>query len=264
MNLLEKIYRDANAPLTWRLEESAISVGFTDIDDCWREHVFEETGDNAWRVTLFELHTDHICVYQRIVDAFAQQQEKNENLTLRIETKKSLREYFTQILTPLKDLHDFLIYETIDGDFLTLTASKTYMFESQRMKEILTEEPNTSLMYHKLFPDKKLLRDLESKGYSFQMGSGLKIYKKYYASTHRGSGPSQRRTLQSIVILKDGKFFRKIPKAKWVQLQDPSDKDSVTWGTIFMRKMLADHNTKQQLRHDALMRKRQERLSSNG
>jgi hypothetical protein len=130
-------------------------------------------------------------------------------------------------------------------------------------KELLIEEPNTSLMYHKLFRNKQLLRDLEGLGYTFQMGSGLKIYKKYYSSTHRGSGPSQRRTLQSIVIMKDGVFFRKIPKAKWVQLADPSDKDSLSWGELFMKKILQDHQKNHELRKQKLMKKREERLASN-
>lgn len=118
--------------------------------------------------------------------------------------------------------------------------------------ELLTEEPNTSLMYHKLFPNRRLLRDLEGVGYKFQMGSGLKIYKKFYASTHRGSGPSKRRTLQSIVILKDGQFFRKIPKSKWVQLADPSDMHSESWGAMFMKKLLGDEQRKIREKHKKL------------
>lgn len=112
-------------------------------------------------------------------------------------------------------------------------------FTNNMLAEILSEEHNTSLMYHKLFPNHRLLRDLQAKGYSFEMGSGLKLQRQYYASQHRNSsGPKRQRMLQTIVVFKDGKFFRKIPKASWVQLVDPSDQKSVTFGELFMKKLL--------------------------
>lgn len=122
----------------------------------------------------------------------------------------------------------------------------------------LSEEHNTSLMYHKLFPNTRLLRDLEAKGYKFEMGSGLKLQRKYFASQHRNSsGPRRQRMIQSLVIFKDGKFFRKIPKASWVQLVDPSDKDSKTFGEVFMRRLLDDENRRYKEREQKLLSKRQ-------
>lgn len=122
---------------------------------------------------------------------------------------------------------------------------------------MLTEEPNTSLMYHKLFPNKKLLRDLESRGYKFDMGSGLKLHRKYFASKHRNSsgGPKQQRTIQSLVIFKDNKFFRKIAKATWVNLVDPSDKHSITFGEVFMGKLLDNEVKKHKQRQQYIANK---------
>lgn len=122
----------------------------------------------------------------------------------------------------------------------------------------LTEEHNTSLMYHKLFPNTRLLRDLEAKGYKFEMGGGLKLQRRFFSSTHRNSsgGPRRQRMIQSLIILKNGKFFREIPKAAWVQLVDPSDKDSKTYGEVFMRKLL-DHEIEQyKQREQALLASR--------
>lgn len=104
---------------------------------------------------------------------------------------------------------------------------------------MLTEEHNSSLMYHKLFPNSKLRKELESRGYTFKMGDGLKLQRKFFSSQHRaGSAPKRQRMIQSLIILKDGRMFRQIPKAAWVQLVDPSDKDSLTFGEVFMKKLL--------------------------
>jgi hypothetical protein len=103
----------------------------------------------------------------------------------------------------------------------------------------LTEEPNSSLMFHKLFPNRRLLRDLESRGYEFVMGDGLKLQRQYFSSQHRAnSGPKRQRMIQTLIIFKKGKFFRKIPKSSWVQLVDPSDGESKTFGEVFMKKLL--------------------------
>lgn len=112
---------------------------------------------------------------------------------------------------------------------------------------MLTEEANTSLMYHKLFPNRKLLRSLEARGYQFIMGDGLKLQRQYFSSQHRtNGGPKRQRMIQSLVILKDGQMFRKIPKSNWVRLVDPSDKNSLTFGEVFMRKILQQELQKQQ------------------
>lgn len=263
MNLLQRMYEANNKMINWQHDETTSTVGFNDVDDCYRSYTFEQMEDDTWCVDINIIHDEHIATYQSIVDAFVQHNSKNDDLMLEFHTLSKHKDYMLQILKPLKHVHDFLVYEQRDGEFSVFTASKSTLLEHQSQHELLMEEPNTSLMYHKLFPDKRLLRDLETHGYSFQMGSGLKIYKKYYASTHRGSGPSQRRTLQSIVILKDGKFFRKIPKSKWVQLIDPSDKDSVSWGTAFMKKMLANEVGLKQQRKQALLKKRKERLAQS-
>lgn len=105
--------------------------------------------------------------------------------------------------------------------------------------EFLSEEPNSSLMYHRMFPNKRLNAELESYGYKFRDGGGMKLMRKHMGTTNRNSGPHERRTMQSIVIFKDGRIFRKIAKQKWNQLVDPSDKDSETWGVKFQRKMVA-------------------------
>lgn len=123
----------------------------------------------------------------------------------------------------------------------------------------LDEEHNTSLMYHKLFPNKRLLRDLEAKGYKFEMGDGLKLHRKYYASQHRtSSGPRKQRMIQTLLIFKNGKFFRKVTKAAWVQLVDPSDKDSTTFGEVFMRKLLDEENRRFKEREAQILAKRNE------
>jgi len=129
----------------------------------------------------------------------------------------------------------------------------TKIYEKNMDLQQLTEEPNSSLMYHKLFPNRRLLRDLESKGYSFDMGAGLKLQRQYFGSQHRNtSGPKQQRMIQSLVIMKDGKFFRKIPKASWVQLVDPSDQNSKTFGEVFMTKLLQQENDLYKAREKAI------------
>jgi len=130
------------------------------------------------------------------------------------------------------------------GDTITLSHNL--------LGSMLVEEPNSSLMYHKLFPDVTTLRDLENIGYTFKMGAGLAISKQHYATSHRGSKSASRRSLQTIIIMKDGNMFRKMPKAKWVQLVDPSDKDSITYGVRFMKQLLKDHTDKLQSRWDKL------------
>lgn len=117
------------------------------------------------------------------------------------------------------------------------------------MTNILYEEHNTSLMFHKLFPNPKLRQELEARGYEFKMGEGLKLQRAFFGSQHRGkSAPKRQRMIQSLVILKDGMFFRKIPKASWVMLIDPSDKDSLTFGEAFMRKLLKSEIQKTEAR----------------
>lgn len=104
----------------------------------------------------------------------------------------------------------------------------------------ITEEHNTSLMYHKLFPNNELLRELEKYGYKFEMGNGIKLHKQFFASKHRNkSGPSRQRTIQTLIIFKNGQMYRQIPKSQWVLLVDPSNAKSKTWGEVFMQKLLA-------------------------
>lgn len=185
---------------------------------------------------------DHISSITEIFRQFIQTTLGHDKLTI---------PHDFDVMTPcyetLQFMFDLDIYR--DGGSIVVENGNHQLMDGT---EVLTEEPNTSLMYHKLFPNRRLLRDLEGVGYKFQMGNGLKIYKKFYASTHRGSGPTKRRTLQSIVILKDGQFFRKIPKSKWVQLADPSDMHSETWGVMFMKKLLKGEQEKLSAKHDAL------------
>lgn len=260
MKFLTEIHSDISTNLKWRLDESTISVGFNSVDDVWEDREFEKHNDNRWVLNMENFHTEHVNTYIDIVSAFAQMKEKSDNLILEIHTKNTKRDTIINMARVMKHVHDYLVYERegVDGGTIFVLCKDMVLEHT----ELLMEEPNTSLMYHKLFPNKRLMKQLEALGYTFQMGSGLKIYKKYYSSTHRGSGPSQRRTLQSVVLMKDGSFFRKIPKAKWVQLADPSDKDSLTWGELFMKKILADHQKKTEDKRQKLLAKREERLNS--
>lgn len=178
--------------------------------------------------------------------------------------KKAMRLVLSQvgdfkILNSGDHIHNitWALKEFIDlYDINIRTEGGTILVDTEN--NFITEEPNTSLMYYKLFKNKTLLRKLESFGYKFKMGSGLKLQKKAYSTTNRTKSPSKHRTMQSIVILKDGRLYRKIPKAAWIQLQDPSDADSKTWGEIFMQKLVDNEERLLKSKLDALSKRKKD------
>lgn len=93
-------------------------------------------------------------------------------------------------------------------------------------------------MYYKLFPNRTKIRTLEDLGFQFKMGSGQKILKQHLSRSSRARGVHSHRTLQNIVILYNGRFFRKFTKAQWMMLLDPSDKDSQTYGDKFLDELI--------------------------
>lgn len=108
-----------------------------------------------------------------------------------------------------------------------------------KLHELLAEEANTSLMYHKLFPNKTKIRQLEDLGFEFKMGSGTKILKKHLSRASRAGGAHKHRTMQTITILYRKRFFRSFTKAEWVMLVDPTDQNSQTQGDVFLDKMIS-------------------------
>lgn len=108
-----------------------------------------------------------------------------------------------------------------------------------KLQELLVEEANTSLMYHKLFPNKTKIRTLEDLGFEFKMGSGTKILKRHLSRSSRSRGAHKHRTLQTITILYRKRFFRSFTKAEWVMLVDPTDQHSQTKGDVFLDKLIA-------------------------
>lgn len=105
--------------------------------------------------------------------------------------------------------------------------------------ETLLEEPNTSLMFYKLFPDQRITRQLECYGFTFQMGGGKKNLKTVLSRAHRSRGVHTQRSKQTILILHHGRIFREFTTEKWSSHIDPSDKDSKTHGQAFLEKLLA-------------------------
>jgi hypothetical protein len=111
---------------------------------------------------------------------------------------------------------------------------QTEMYDT--LRQILTEERNSLLMKHNLFPDQRLLRQLERYGFKFK-SSRKQFGKRMYGIFHRGSQASGR-TVQTLIIFKEDVFFREIPKKTWVALVDPEDATSETYGVVYMRKLL--------------------------
>jgi hypothetical protein len=229
MKLLKQLHSDLTTTISWIINESERVASFTSYDKTKHLIEFKSIDEMSWDVSLEHNFTHSLKTYSSMISSFIQMNEGCEYI-LNISTSEQNISNLSHLINEMDIVYDCNIRKVKDNQYEI--SNKFYG------TEILSEEPNTSLMYHKLFPSKYLLRKLKEKGYTFKMGEGLKIYKKHYGSTNRGSGPSKRRTLQSIVILKDGKFFRKIPKSKWVQMKDPSDRESSIWGVIFMRKLL--------------------------
>jgi len=252
--MLREIYDDVTCNINWSQDPNCIAQ-FNDSAGNIHNIKFTIVESSKWEVAVDDSIHHHLNTYSTIFSAFSQMFEHLYPFELTIHCNPLNEKHAIQVIKEINSIYDYSAIKTSTGFVLTRGVDVD--------NEILTEEPNTSLMYHKLFPDKRLLRDLESRGYTFQMGNGLKIYKQYYSSVHRGSGPSKRRTLQSIVILKDGRLFRKIPKAKWVQLADPSDQHSDTWGTLFMRKMKKHEQDRIQTRKQKLQDHRKARLTKS-
>lgn len=258
MNFLEQLHADITREYAWTHKPGDSVASFDDRDGNTVVVEFHRD-DDGWTAHFDRIDEGYSNTYQKIFNSFIQHALQTEyDFKLTVEASENTRTFVSQMVKETVNMNDLDAIVTGTNKLLF----HIYEYEGDWDGEVLTEEPNTSLMYHKLFPNKKLLRQLENFGYKFSMGQGLKIYKKHYASTHRGSGPSKRRTLQSLVIHKDGQMFRKIPKPKWVQLVDPSDKDSETWGTVFMKKMLKAEEEKQEARKKKLEAKKKERLAT--
>ncbi len=255
MKLLKEIHADVSSTIKWTHHNDSKTATFVDNTNILHELRFTPISDTTWSVLLERNFNTSMHTYSTVFSAFSQMFEHLDLFELIIHSNRLNEKETMQVIKEIKHIYDYNVHSTNDGLYELCRGIEN------SSAEILTEEPNTSLMYHKLFPNKRLLRDLESRGYKFQMGNGLKIYKQHYASVHRGSGPSKRRTLQSVVILKDGKIFRKIPKSKWVQLADVSDQNSVSWGTLFMKKMMARENENIKKRKAKLAQHRKDRLN---
>lgn len=221
MSLLNDLYQDVRSSIKWGDTDNHITATFGNSE------VVFECVDDQWTVNPVLLETD-----------------KDISTTVKDLVAAFISKYSPQTL--LVESDDAAVRNVFEYAFNVVGSMYSYsvdLFEHSvvlgEQVEILEEEPNSSLMYHRMFPDKRLNAELEAYGYKFRDGSGLKLMRKTMGSTNRNSRPHERRTMQSIIIFKDGRIFRKIAKQKWNQLVDPSDKDSETWGVTFQRKMVA-------------------------
>lgn len=238
MSLLVKFTKESMQSFTVEVDDTTYIAAFNDgkklkfhLEDTWDVEISDEL--------LMAQPTSTLRALTHFIETHCHNGEFQLDIRIAYEKDELL-----EVLKRNAYFNDLDIYELIEcGSGYTITTGHK-LTESREL--LLIEEPNTSLMYHKLFPDMNLLRSLENIGYTFRMGLGLKISKQHYATTHRGSKSKDRRKLQSIVILKDGTFYRKIPKAKWVKLVDLTDADSVSFGTRFMKKLLSTHENQLQ------------------
>lgn len=221
MSLLNDLYQDVRSSVKWGDTDNHIKATFGNSE------VVFECVDDQWIVNpvLLETDKDISTTVKDLVAAFI---SKYHPQTLLVESDDaSVRNVFEYAFNVVGGMYNYGV-ELFEHSIVL-----------GEQVEILEEEPNSSLMYHRMFPDKRLNAELEAYGYKFRDGSGLKLMRKTMGSTNRNSRPHERRTMQSIIIFKDGRIFRKIAKQKWNQLVDPSDKDSVSWGVAFQRKMVA-------------------------
>ncbi|MFY0655374.1 MAG: hypothetical protein JXR12_01220 [Neptunomonas phycophila] len=221
MSLLNDLYQDVRSSINWGDTDNHIKATFGN------SVVTFECVEDQWIVNPVLIETDK-DISTTVKDMIASFLSKHQPQTLLIESDDaSVRNIFEYAFNAVRGMYNY----NMDLFEHTIVLGEQV--------EILEEEPNSSLMYHRMFPDKKLNAELESYGYKFRDGSGLKLMRKTMGSTNRNSRPHERRTMQSIIIFKDGSIFRKIAKQKWNQLVDPSDSQSVSWGVAFQRKMVA-------------------------
>lgn len=221
MSLFDDIYNDIRSVVDWDIVGANPTATFGNSEITFTE------SDGVW-----------------IVNPVVSESEKNLTSTI-----KDLMITFISKHSPTKVLVESedastrntfeYVFDAVGGMYNYSMIADGHTLELEQQVEYLQEEPNSSLMYHRMFPNKRLNAELESYGYTFRDGSGMKLMRKTMGSTNRNSRPHERRTMQSVIIFKDGRIFRKIAKQKWNQLVDPSDKDSETWGVAFQRKIVA-------------------------
>lgn len=239
MSLLSKLHNETHVPIDWIIEEGQSYCAIFDHNDTPIVISCTECSTTKqWIIdlTLVPLTEATTLPIQNIIDRIFQMVNHTDtNIKL-----VNYGDYASIMESICKNIS--LWYEV---DYYK--SDRCYTIVPTQPGDLLVEEHNTSLMYHKLFPNYSLLRELEAFGYSFEMGAGLKLQKKFFASQHRNvSGPRRQRSIQSLLILKNGLFFRQIPKPQWVMLVDPTDNNSKTWGEMFMRKLLDTEKTKYQ------------------
>jgi hypothetical protein len=230
VKLLTTLHEDLTRPFEWSQPSKTKTLCSFEYDG---KHTIVEgnLSNNLWSIDL-----TRVPLSANLISTLFNIVERHYTVAQRDNTSLSLRGYgdCAEVLRPicerLKLFYGCDFYQT----------DRQFIINENQIDDILTEEHNTSLMYHKLFPNLRLLRDLEAFGYKFEMGSGLKLHKQFFASKHRNkSAPTRQRTIQSLVIFKNGEMYRQIPKANWVMLVNPSDYNSKTWGEKFMEKLLA-------------------------
>ncbi len=221
MSLLNDLYKDIRSDVNWTTSNGITTAVYENGTVTFKP----DSSDGDWivEVAISEYKSDTI---KSIISKFISKFTPNKILVERgIDEHRSVFEYVFNVVGELFE------YGVIQSENSLLLDSAV---------EFITEEPNSSLMYHRLFPNKRVNAELEAYGYKFRDGSGMKLSRKHFGQTNRNSGPSERRTMQSIIIFKDGRVFRKIAKQKWNQLVDTSDAESESWGVAFQRKIIAD------------------------